>query len=223
MIGLEEQIKLFKLIGAKLGDKTECVAIGGSAMLFYGLKSATKDVDIVFTEKRKMSAVKSALIGIGFAERKNIIEKGYERIPVILDRKDSRFDLFLGKIVKFELSHGMLARIKEVHEFDNFIVKIIAPEDIILLKCATDREGDRIDAKDVIDKFELNWNIIVEEAIWQMQKTKKFVPIFLYDFLSELKHDFGSNIPKSVIARLRVLSEKELDRIGGTKSDSNML
>ena len=36
-----------------------------------------------------------------------------------------------------------LERIKEVHEFGNLIVKIILPEDIILLKCATEREKDR--------------------------------------------------------------------------------
>ena len=38
MIGLEEQLSLFKLIGTELRKRTEVLVIGGSAMLFYGAK-----------------------------------------------------------------------------------------------------------------------------------------------------------------------------------------
>lgn len=52
MINLEEQISLFKIIGSQLKNKVECIVIGGSAMMFYGAKNATKDVDLVFFKKR---------------------------------------------------------------------------------------------------------------------------------------------------------------------------
>ena len=51
MINLEEQIGLFKIIGSQLKSKAECIAIGGSAMMFYGTKLTTKDVDLVFLKK----------------------------------------------------------------------------------------------------------------------------------------------------------------------------
>ena len=44
MINITEQNELFNLIGTKLDEKVECLAIGGSAMMFYGAKTETKDV-----------------------------------------------------------------------------------------------------------------------------------------------------------------------------------
>ena len=35
MISITEQNELFNLVGAKLDEKVECLAIGGSAMMFY--------------------------------------------------------------------------------------------------------------------------------------------------------------------------------------------
>ena len=58
MIKLEEQISLFKLMGTQLKKKVECIAIGGSAMLFYQVKNSTKDVDLVFLKKEDLEAYK---------------------------------------------------------------------------------------------------------------------------------------------------------------------
>ena len=52
MINITDQNELFNLIGAKLDEKVECLAIGGSAMMFYGAKTETKDVDLVFLDKK---------------------------------------------------------------------------------------------------------------------------------------------------------------------------
>lgn len=217
MIGLEEQIKLFKLIGSELEKKVECLVIGGSAMMFYGLKSSTKDVDLVLINKSAYESTKKVLKKIGFSERKHIAEKGYERIPALLERRDARFDLFYKKVIKFEISEGILERIKEIHEFDNFIAKIVSPEDIIVLKCATDREGDRIDARDIIEKFDIRWDLILKEILWQTENTKRPLNIFLYDFLVELKNDFKVKIPARIISELRKRSEDELMKLKNQK------
>jgi len=202
MIGLEEQIELFKLIGKELRDNIECIAIGGSAMLFLGLKNSTKDIDLVFLSENDMKKFIIILEKIGF-------EKEGGKNPVLMKRKDVRFDLFLKEIICFKISSGILKRIREKHEFDNLIVDVISPEDIILLKCATDRVGDRVDAAELVKYFSINWDIIIEESIWQMKNGKKIFPIFLFDFLVELE-DLGVSVPKKVLRKLRKISEDEM-------------
>ena len=51
MINFEQQLELFKFIGNNLEEEVECLVIGGSAMMFYGAKTETKDVDLVFMKK----------------------------------------------------------------------------------------------------------------------------------------------------------------------------
>ena len=57
-----------------------------------------------------------------------------------------------------------------MHEFGNLIIKTISPEDIISLKCATEREKDRNDAASLIEKFNIDWEVIIKESIHQTEK-----------------------------------------------------
>ena len=51
MINLEQQNELFKVLGEKLKKRIECYVIGGSAMMYHGMKPSTKDIDLVFEYK----------------------------------------------------------------------------------------------------------------------------------------------------------------------------
>ena len=51
MIGIKEQNELFSLLGERLKKKVTCYVIGGSAMLYYGMKDVTKDIDLVFNDE----------------------------------------------------------------------------------------------------------------------------------------------------------------------------
>ncbi len=121
--------------------------------------------------------------------------------------KDDRFDLFLEEVITFKISDAIIKRVKEKHEFNNLIIKIISPEDIILLKCATERAKDRNDAASLIEMFNINWDIIIEESINQTKLEEYLFPVFLYDFLYELKEDFKADIPKEVLDKIRKISE----------------
>ena len=54
MVKINEQTQLFEIIGAELKEKIECYVIGGSAMMFYGAKEDTKDVDLVFLKNKDL-------------------------------------------------------------------------------------------------------------------------------------------------------------------------
>ncbi len=218
MIAFKDQEDLFKLIGNELKEKTECIVIGGSAMMYYNTKEETKDIDLVFMDKKAFDDVKNALKNLEFIERKSVIKifKHYEllekekRKPIFMEGKNIRIDLFLKEVICFEISETILNRITEVHEYNNLIVKIITPEDIILLKCATEREKDRIDAFELIKRFNIKWDIIIKESINQTKENQEIFPVFLYDFLLELKEDLKADIPKDVIKEIMKIGEKEM-------------
>src|SRR3989344_2526628 len=218
MINLQEQIDLFKnVIGSQLKNKVECIAIGGSAMMFYGAKNATKDVDLVFLKEKELIAVKEILYNSGFNERKNI--KGIFREdedagkPVMMDGKETRFDLFLNEVIGYKIHEKVIERIREVHEFGNFIVKTASPEDILMIKGCTERERDRDDAAELVRKFKIDWNIVINETAEQTKIGIAAFPILLYDFLTELRDNFKSDVPKNITKELLVIAEKRLEEL----------
>ena len=164
MIDINQQIDFFKIIGKELDRRIECIAIGGSAMLFYGAKKVTKDVDLVFLSRKDMELVKNALEKSGFAEKKHLktIFRHYEDIksePIMMEGHNARFDLFVNEVITMKITESIKGRVKEAHEFDNFIVKTLSPEDVIMFKCATEREKDRDDALELIKKAFLKSSI----------------------------------------------------------------
>lgn len=212
MINLDEQINLFNLVGTELNKRTECLAIGGSAMMFYGAKESTKDVDLVFMDEESFARVRKVLSKLGFSEKKRItLFKHYdlpENKPIMMEGRGTRFDLFFKEIISFRVSESIMERAKEAHEFGNLIIKLVSPEDIILLKCATEREKDREDALELIKKFNIDWNIVIRESINQAKVGGDLFPVFLFDFVAELKEDFKADIPKEVIKKIRDIGEE---------------
>ncbi len=217
MINLQEQIGLFKIIGSQLKNNIECIAIGGSAMMFYRAKNATKDVDLVFSKKEDLDAVKNILYNSGFDERKNI--KGIFREdetagkPTMMNGKDTRFDLFLNEVIGFKIHKDTIERIKEIHEFGNFIVKTASPEDILMMKGCTERERDRDDAAELVRRFNIDWSIIIDESSKQTKIGIAAFPILLYDFLTDLKEYYKVEIPKNITKELLIIAEKRIEEL----------
>lgn len=216
MINLEEQIGLFRIIGNQLKGKVECIAIGGSAMMFYGAKNATKYIDLVFSKKEDLEAVKNILYNSGFNERKNI--KGIFREdeagkPIMMDGKDTRFDLFLNEVIGFKIHKDTIERIQQIHEFNNLLIKTASPEDILMMKGCTERDRDRDDAAELIRKFKIDWNIIVNETSQQTKIGIAAFPLLLYDFLTELRDNFKVDVPKNITKELLIIAEKKLKEL----------
>ena len=216
MITFDEQVDFFRIIGKELKLRVVCYVIGGSAMMFYGAKVNTKDVDLVFLEESELESVKKALYNMGFDEKQSVVKifRRYEKArntPVMMIGRENRFDLFLREIITMKMSENIVERAKQVHEFDNFIVKVIAPEYIFLLKSATEREKDRADALSLIQRFKLDWKIIVEESMHQTKLGQHLFPVYLFDFLYELKEDLKAEIPAQVLKDVRKMAKGLLE------------
>ena len=211
MVNLENQQRLFEDIGKRLKKRTECFVIGGSAMLYYGAKAVTKDIDVVFDDKECFDNFLKILKEIEFKVKDpEALYFGKENKPALMERGSERVDIFYKEIITFKLSESMVGRIKMVYEYNNLIGNVVSTEDIILLKSATERAGDRADALELIKRFNVNWSIITKEAINQTELDKPLFVVFLYEFLLELKEDFKADIPDEVLKSLLKMSEKEM-------------
>ena len=216
MINLEQQNELFKLIGEILKDKLECYVIGGSAMMYYGMKGNTKDIDLVFEHEKDREKVIQVLKNLGYNERGikvvSVIYPKKKNTPILLERDDSRVDLFVNKIISTVLSDSMKDRINSIYEYGNFIIKVLAPEDLIITKCATERAGDRLDAVEIMKRAKIDWEVIIKESVFQAEVTPYLFPVFLFDFLYELKEDLKADVPKKVLDEIRKISEDLLEK-----------
>ena len=203
MTGLREQEDIFNLIGSNLKRKIRCFVIGCSAMLYYKLKDATKDIDIVLSNENDRHYILKTMKNLGYAERNpKILYINKKNVPILLQREQNRFDLFNRTIINLKFSDGMLERTKLVYEYANLIVNVVSPEDIIILKCATDRAGDRLDAASIIKNTNVSWDVLLQESINQMTLVGDVIPLNLYQFLLELKEDLKVKIPDELIKKI---------------------
>jgi hypothetical protein len=210
MINQEDQKKLFSFIGGECRRKTEALAIGGSAMLFYSFsKEETKDVDIVCLSGEDRKYLIGVLGQMGFQENMTPKEAGASYRFV---SKDYVIDIFAGAIFHIKVSEAMLGRVSEKVGFGNLTISVIAPEDIILTKCVTERKGDREDAVGIIKEYNVNWDIVIKEARWQTENGDKAFTVHLFDFLEDLL-EMGAAVPKDVIRKVRKISEEEMLKI----------
>ncbi len=214
MVGEKEQDEIFQIIGNTLKKRTEVIAIGGTAMIYYNAKNRTKDIDLVAEKKEDFELLKKTLVDMGYSIKDPFIHIKYKEMildkPVFLVNKDLRIDLFLKKVMCIEISEKMTSRITEIVEYGNLIVKIISPEDIILLKCVTDRAGDREDALSLINRMNIEWDIIIDECLEQAKLGELIFPVFFFDFLEEFKENFKANIPAEILKKTRIIAENEM-------------
>jgi len=209
---LNDQEELFRMIGEKLKEKIDVFAIGGSAMLYYGAKESTKDIDIVLNNKKERDILLTLLKEQGFRERSTkILYFEKKNVPILLQRDEDRIDLFYDKIVDFKFTDSIKERITSSYEYSNLIVKVLSPEDIIILKCATERAGDRLDAASLLKIKNIDWDTIMNEAIVQMKIIGDVIPLSLHSFMCELKEDLKADIDQKIIDRLGDIAEKHLE------------
>ncbi|MBC8500996.1 MAG: nucleotidyltransferase [Nanoarchaeota archaeon] len=195
MINTKDQGELLELISKYIDQDIECYALGGTAMMFYGYKNTTRDIDLLFQTRKELEVFIEAIKQLGYKEMsiKGIYpEKRLKSSskPLMFTRGDERFDLFLNKIFGFKITDKIKERFFSRHDFigkKELIVKILSKEDIILLKAITKREKDFEDIQTIIEQDkDINWDFIIDEAITQ-RKQNEWILIDLEETMKQLK------------------------------------
>jgi len=139
--------------------------IGGLAMMRHGVKLATKDVDIVFRKYAGATAFILSLERLGFNDtapesRKTGARKRSWRME---GPGNMRFDVFFRTVCDCLVVSGAMAnRASKYPLRGKLALRVIAPEDLFLLKSVTGREDDLADMS-LVAGMGLDWDIIEEE------------------------------------------------------------
>lgn len=211
MISIDRQQKLLLDIAQELQAPVTVFAVGGTAMMFLGLKESTLDIDLVFKDMQRRDNFKKAAEALGYRKMDSIKIYGTKNnTPEMLTLGDERFDLFIIDVIDFVFSQAMQQRAQDTHQFgDNLVLRIANPHDIILMKCATDRLKDKDDARQIILNTTINWNIVIEEAKNQVRLGRHEAIFCLGEFLEDLKKTLKEKIPNAVLETLWELVEQQ--------------
>jgi len=202
----------FDRLNVKTKKPLTLFLIGGGAMAFYGLKDATKDIDIVLTNSNDLDNLEATLEIMGYQEPKpTLIARAYNNMQtnVMLENQEGfQWDLFVTKVCKaLTLSSTMKQRAKQLYKGDRLTVQIASKEDIFLFKGITEREADLEDMR-ILAESGLNWDVINQEC--QSQSTASEIPWedALYQNLLDLKAKYSIESP--IEKTLRKAAEKKI-------------
>ena len=196
MINYTEQETLFTLIANKLKQNVSCYAFGGTAMMYYGYKDETKDIDVVFESADEHAAFIEAIKSIGFKETSPIQIYVPEKLqdktkPIMFSFEDYRIDVFLKYIFRTALNQKIKNDMYAVHEYKGkktLTLKVMKKEHIVQLKAITERDKDFEDILTILEKEkQFDWQYLIDEAIWQHNNGDSWMLLDIEKTLTELK------------------------------------
>ena len=192
MINIKDQEDLFELISNYLEEDIICVAIGGTAMMFEGYKTTTKDIDLVFKNNKDRNIFIKAIEKLGYSKRslklvyeeKNLKSKDK---PLMYSRGEERFDLFVKNVFGIKVNFEEFLKRHDYIGKKELVILTLSKEDLILFKSVTNREKDYEDIETIV-KLEPNidWDKIVDSAIKQ-KMNNHWILIDLEEKLQKLK------------------------------------
>lgn len=196
MISKEDQDTLLQLVSRYLKKDVVCYAFGGNAMMYYGYKNATKDIDIIFESEKEKDAFIDAIMQLGYKQInmtgvyiQTLCKERHK--PLMFTRGDERFDLYVGKIFQTQLSKIMKQRAVARHDYVNansLLVYVLSKEDIVFLKSITQREKDFDDIRTIIEKeSHFSWDVVIDEAVFQSQHGDGWAIVDLEETMNRLK------------------------------------
>ena len=161
-------------------------------MMYYGYKNATKDIDLLFMNKKDRDAFIKAITLLGYKQMpiKGIYKRETEDKPMMLTRGDERFDIFLGNIIGIKIPSAMTKEYYAKLDFvkkNTLTIKAMKKEDIFLMKSATNRERDFDDMLTIERKDELNWEYIIDIALEIRKSGNSWMVHDLEEKMQELK------------------------------------
>lgn len=214
MISIEEQQKLLIALGEVLPYEITIYAIGGTAMMFYGIKKQTLDIDLVFMKEKDRKIFIESAKSLGYKEFDSSIIYGFKKnTPIMIKVGEARLDLFLENIISFIFSDDMKKRSQQIHQFgDNLIIKIADIHDLIIMKCATNRLKDEEDITSIFKNKDVDWNILIQEAQNQINLGKETAILELGNTLEKLYNKKKIIVPGWVLNKLWFLLKEQTDK-----------
>lgn len=199
-------------LSSKIVVPTQIFIIGGLALISYGLKEATKDIDVVVLSLRDLDILVKSLTIIGYhALEDSLVSKPYEKMEAskTMENEDGfRWDIFHRSICnKMSFSENMKSRATEFYSRNKLVLSIASKEDIFLFKGMTEREADLDDMR-LLAESGLDWQVIKNECVYQSNTSGRLWEDALLQNLIDLRERY--NIRSPIEKKLRKIAEEKL-------------
>jgi len=207
--------KLFEEINESLNKKVYFFIIGGTMLLYHGIKPATKDIDIIIETEEEFFIIQNTLRKIGFMAKLPTSEYKKMELNQIFVREDFRIDLFKKTVFKgFSLSDTMKKRAQKILELGYLTVSLCSNEDVFLFKTFTEREGDLEDCI-ALAKKGIYWNVILDELRSQIKLSGNKIWITWVGERFDILEERGLVIP--IMNELNILRKNYFENYGKRK------
>ena len=191
----EQLEKWLEEVGSYVAKPMNIYMIGGCALSFKGLKSVTKDIDIILTSQKDFDIFDTAIKKAGFTSMTERESEFYLTALSVYKKSDeSRIDVFLNQVGKMlRLTENMKKRSKLYKNYYNIAVYLVSNEDIFLFKAMTSRVDDTLDC-DRIMKENPDYNLIYQETVDQSTNGKNWF-FWVYESLCRLENYNNITLP----------------------------
>ncbi|MBS7248979.1 MAG: nucleotidyltransferase [Candidatus Freyarchaeota archaeon] len=174
------------------------VAIGGTALVLRGIKTATLDLDFVVQNEEDYRKLLDYSANLGYMAK--AYEEGWTRLkgPVVIE-------IFLKQVQGVRISERMISRCsKDLLKFGKFEILPLHPQDVFILKAVAGREPkDLEDMKTIIEKKCINWEQLVEEIKMLLEEgASTRVVLSTGYWLEKLKNTEKLEIPDQLLDKL---------------------
>lgn len=191
-------------LSLKITIPVKLLMIGGMGLIHFGLKDATKDIDVVVQSPRELHALSAALESLGYRSPNSVrISRPYREMEAfrILENRDGfRWDIFHQRVcAALTFTREMTSRATDFYNKGRLKVLLASREDIFLFKGITEREADLDDMR-LLAESGLDWKVIEQECRNQSVLSGRLWENALYENLVELreKHEIRSPIEKTL-------------------------
>ena len=196
-------MKIFQDYSQVLDREISVLLIGGAALLEYGLKDSTKDIDIVCTCIDDEETLLNCAERLGFEltgpeERHKRL--GLKRIAI---KGGHTLDIFAQKISRdFGLTESMWNRAIIKRSIGKMTVKYASREDIFIMKLIAKRAGDLEDCSRLASVNILNYDTIYNEIYLQynagpLEIESKIWITFIEEAIGILEDNYDIKLPNA--------------------------
>jgi hypothetical protein len=188
----------FERIDKALTGKTVMYVIGGAVMALRGLKTGTKDIDVVVETKKSAVELIEGLKNCGYYQLLAAdLSKAYNDLSaVILENEDGfRWDIFIKVVAhKLFISDHMKKRTTLMYSGIKLTAMEVSNEDIFLLKGVTERDSD-IDDMYQLARSGIDYDTVYSECLFQSRNSERIWEIALYGQCNDLEKTYGVVVP----------------------------
>jgi predicted nucleotidyltransferase len=211
----EEVEEILRSLGERLAEPIQVLVIGGAAMLEYGLKDVTRDIDLICMDEAGKVMLLDAARDLGFqivGPEKRHARLGLDRVAV---KGGHTLDIFAGRIsYDFSLSETMWQRGRKARISGKVEVRFAALEDIFILKLIANRPRDIEDCV-ALTSVRMDYEVIYSEIEAQLAKAgtaeEKIWITYLEEGIGKLEEVYQTQVP--IADRISELADRYRERL----------